>query len=108
MTITIAVVHTVTAYNCVGVGSRGWIGTHLHQCSCGWLSVEHNGRADDCESKPCPRRTAETTVAECNHAGHQDEVDMSDCEYGCKVMRCSGCGDTQVVHSRTYGCPQGA
>lgn len=36
-----------------------------------------------------------------------DEVALSDCDYGCKVMRCRDCGDTRVVHSRTYGCPLG-
>ena len=32
------------------------------------------------------------------------EYGMSNCQYGCKIYRCSACGTTAVVHNPTYGC----
>lgn len=38
----------------------------------------------------------------------QTEIYMSDCRYGCKVFRCSGCSAERIIHSATYGCRVGA
>ena len=35
------------------------------------------------------------------------EIRMSDCRYGCKVMRCDDCDAEQVEHRAAYGCPIG-
>lgn len=40
------------------------------------------------------------------HAHNLDEAEMSDCEFGCKVYRCS-CGEARVEHMASYGCPVG-
>ncbi|RKR92709.1 hypothetical protein BDK92_7187 [Micromonospora pisi] len=34
-----------------------------------------------------------------------EEVRLSTCPYGCKVMRCAGCQGEHVVHMPAYGCP---
>ncbi len=31
------------------------------------------------------------------------EIALSSCQFGCKVMRCDGCGALSVVHLRAYG-----
>lgn len=35
---------------------------------------------------------------------HGAEIGMSDCQYGCKIMRCDRCGGVGTVHNPTYGC----
>jgi len=35
------------------------------------------------------------------------EVDMTECGYGCKILRCRTCGGEQVSHRAVYGCPAG-
>jgi hypothetical protein len=35
----------------------------------------------------------------------QTEIGLSNCRYGCKIYRCSKCGDDEkVLHNATYGC----
>jgi hypothetical protein len=37
-------------------------------------------------------------------AWNAEEIRSADCQWGCKVFRCSKCGTTAVVHNATYGC----
>lgn len=52
-----------------------------------------------------------TAVVECAgrtepHVHDMVEAEMSDCSFGCKIFRCP-CGDEQVRHMASYGCPIG-
>ena len=40
-------------------------------------------------------------------SGYYNEVGISDCMYGCKIVRCECCGHEKTTHNRTYGCQKG-
>jgi hypothetical protein len=41
------------------------------------------------------------------HVHSFDEIAMSECPSGCKIVRCCGCGLTAVEHRAIYGCQHG-
>jgi hypothetical protein len=59
------------------------------------------GRCDECLGQP-PHTHDDISRLDLT------EVRLSDCEFGCKIWRCNGCGEEMLLHSATYGCPGGA
>lgn len=83
----------------LNISRRCYFGDHI-ACRGEWTAYPDMSGPCECPDVNCP----------CNpgpeHVHDPSEVAMSDCDFGCKVFRCS-CGREEVRHMASYGCPQG-
>lgn len=81
--------------------SRAGIGWRCATCGSTWSGARVQHTAEEC------RRVAALPAVDVSYHEHDmSEHRLSDCPYGCKVFRCE-CGDEELRHMASYGCPAG-
>lgn len=85
------------------ISRRCFRGDHI-QCTGEWTQYPDHSGLCECPDLDCPCNPG---PVERPHVHDLIESGMTDsCTYGCKVFRCS-CGESEVRHMASYGCPIG-